>query len=278
MVSSQLYARGLFLYLVPTFYCDVSPRALIYRGCLKVRNRKRNILITLLAGIFVLAVPLVYITVRRELNEFLYPRPNQLPRIVEKPLTDILQDLDSVLKEKAPLVASQLQDGLAPTEIDELEHKAGIKLTDGLRSFYMWHNGCSANGDQDFIPGHVFLPLGTAIERQIQLKEQVDSSSAIQRWAFSIFAGHRRNWITIFEDLCGDGYFYDPSRKDERCCIFYCLAEDGYVFFPSLGNLLEAITECYTQDAYSQVPDSNKLNEDYKKSVKIFARFGTALR
>jgi len=218
---------------------------------------------------------IVYFVMLHGLREFFYPKSPHLPKAVDRPLEDILRDLDGVLIEKAPFVAIQLQPGLHPRKINELEKKAGIELTDELRALYIWHNGCSTESNQNFIPGHLFLPLDTIIEQYMICKQQLKSASIPQRIAFNVFAGHRKDWITIFDDLCGDGYFYDPNRKNNEGCIFYHLAEGGYYFFfPSLKNLLTAITECYIQDAYSQVSGSNTLKQNYEHSEKIFAKFG----
>lgn len=237
---------------------------------------KKWMWIVLTIGIVVTGTFIVYSAMLCELREFFYPKPPHMPKVVDRPIEDILKNLDEVLAEKAPSVAIQLQPGLSPQKIDELEKKAGIELTDELRTLYMWHNGCSTGSNQDFIPGHLFLSLDNTIEQYMVHRQQLKSASVIQRIAFNVFAGHRKNWITIFDDLCGDGYFYDPNRKNNDGCMFYHLAEDGYYFFfPSLKNLLTAITECYKQDAYLKESSSNTLKENYELSKKIFTEFGT---
>jgi cell wall assembly regulator SMI1 len=233
--------------------------------------------IVLILSIIVFGICIAYFAALRGLREFFYPKPMSLPMVVDKSLEDVLRDLDTVLSEKVPSVAIRLQAGLSSREIDELEKKAGIKLNDELRTLYIWHNGCQANENQNFIPGHIFLPLDAAIEQYIICKQQLKSAPLLQRIAFNIFAGHRKNWITIFDDLCGDGYFYDPDRNSNEGCVFYHFSEGGYYFFfPSLKNLLTAITECYRQGAYFQKSGSNLLEKDYEHSEKIFADFGTA--
>ncbi len=236
---------------------------------------KNRMWIVFTFGVVVFGICIVYFVTLRGLREFFYPKPPHLPKVVDRPMEDILQDLDSVLFEKASSVAIKLQPGLSLTKIDELEKKANIELTHELRSLYVWHNGCSNYPNQDFIPGHLFLPLDTTIEKYMICKQQIESTSTLQRLAFNVFAGHRKDWITIFDDIFGDGYFYDPNRKNNEGCIFYHLAEDGYYFFfPSLKNLLTAIIECYRQGAYSQEPGSNTLKQNYEHSKRIFAEFG----
>ena len=213
---------------------------------------------------------------RRRVETFFYPKYIQLTKNVDIPLEVILNELDNILAEKVPFVAEQLQDGLSPEDIDKLENKSGITLTEELRTFYMWHNGCSVNSNQYFFPGHLFLPLDFAIEQHIQLKKDVDSSPWLQRLTFNIFAGHKLSWLTIFDDMCGDGYFYDHLRKNDNCCIFYNFAEDSsYMFFPSLKNLMAAINECYKQNAFRPSSEPNSLEEDFDKAWNIFMKYGS---
>ncbi len=236
---------------------------------------KKWMWIVLTIGIVITGTFIVYSAMLHELREFFYPKPPHMPKVVDRPTEDILKDLDKVLAEKAPSVAIQLQPGLSPRKIDELEKKAGIELTDELRALYMWHNGCSTGSNQDFIPGHLFLSLDTTIKKYLACRQQLKSETILQRIASDVFAGYMDDWITIFGDLFGDGYFYDPNRKNNEGCIFYHITEDVYYFFfPSLKNLLTAITECYKQDAYSQVSGSNTLKQNYEHSKRIFAEFG----
>jgi cell wall assembly regulator SMI1 len=240
---------------------------------------KKWMWIILTIGIVVIVTFIVYSTMLRELCEFFYPMPPHMPKVVDRPIEDILKDLEEVLAEKAPSVAIKLQPGLPSQKIDELEKKASIELTDELRALYMWHNGSSTGSNQDFIPGHLFLSLDTTIEQYLARKQQLKSASVPQRITFNVFAGYSKDWITIFDDLFGDGYFYDPNRKNNKGCIFYHLTEEGYYFFfPSLKNLLTAITECYRQGAYSQEADSNTLKQNYEHSKRIFTEFGAECR
>jgi len=240
---------------------------------------KRHVWVAVTIGIVVFGACIIYFVMCHGLREFLYPKPPHMPKVVKRSLEAVLQDLESVLAEKVPFVANQLQPGLSSGEIDELEKKAGVKLTNELRALYMWHNGCSTETNQDFMPGHLFLPLDTTVEQKMVIKQQLESAPRSQRYAFNLFAGHRLDWITIFDDRCGDGYFYDPKRKNNESCIFYHFAEDGYYFFfPSLKNLLAAITECYRQSAYLQESGSNTLKENYQHSERIFAGFGAECR
>ena len=101
----------------------------------------------------------------------------------------------------------------------------------------------------------------------------------VQRAAFGVFAGHRRSWITLFDDGCGDGYFFDPKRKPQEGAVFYSFAEDGsYVFFPSLGNLLAGAAKCYEVGAFSWTngPSGPHLEEDFNQSRKVWDEFGSS--
>ena len=92
------------------------------------------------------------------------------------------------------------------------------------------------------------MPLIEALAERKCLTEDVKSSSAAQRAAYSFFAGHRNGWLTIFGDGVGDGYFLDTNRMTKPGHIFYNMAEVRcYVFFPSVRILVAAIIQCYSK-------------------------------
>jgi hypothetical protein len=101
------------------------------------------------------------------------------------------------------------------------------------------------------IPGHRFLSLEEIVRERAAMRQQRSAESWLQRPAHAVFAGHRNSWITIMEDLAGDGYFYDPARKTSGGSFFYCFAEEGsYLYFPSFRNFIAAILDCYDSDAF----------------------------
>ena len=176
-------------------------------------------------------------------------------------------------------MADALQPGLTGEVITDIETAGGFSLSDDLRSLYKWHNGMSADGPRDFIPGHRFLPLDDALEEHAALHEQLRSATSLQRAFYSVTIGHRNNWLTVFGDGAGDGYFYDPERRDQEGAFFYHFAEDAdYRFFPTARNFIAGVVEGFESGAYRPSDDEQYLEEDYEQTEMIWQRYGVADR
>lgn len=231
----------------------------------------------IVVGLLVIGASLIPRAVRR----FFYPPAPPMPSVVSTPIAQILADLEAIMKKKAPQVLDQMQAGLSDPEIAALQREAGIQLPAEFRALYQWHNGCRSADPRIVgpIPGHRFLPLNEALGLPTVLSNQVAKATIGQRTAFGIFAGHRRSWITLFDDGAGDGYFFDPKRKPEEGAVFYSFAEDcTYFFFPSLRNLLAGAVKCYETDAFSwtNAPTGSALTEDFPRTTKIWESFGSS--
>jgi hypothetical protein len=95
----------------------------------------------------------------------------------------------------------------------------------------------------------------------------------VQRIAYWVFAGHRTKWLTVLDDLCGDGYFYDPSRRGSAGSFFYHFAEDRqYRIFPALSNFLTGVIECYESGIYRS-GRRGRAGEDFERSFELWARY-----
>jgi cell wall assembly regulator SMI1 len=242
-------------------------------------KRKRVISIGLLIVLGVLAF--VVLMVPQGVRRFFYPPAPPMPPVVSKSVAQILAELESAMKRKAPHVLDDMQPGLSDEEITTLERQAGIQLPEEMRVLYRWRNGCRSQDPRltGPIPGHRFVPLAEALGLPVVLSNQVARATVAQRTAFGIFAGHRKSWITLFDDGCGDGYFFDPKRKLKEGAVFYCFAEDGsYVFFPSVGNLLAGAVKCYETGAFSwkEGPSGPGLDEDFNQTRRIWDEFGSS--
>jgi cell wall assembly regulator SMI1 len=242
-------------------------------------KRRRLIIIALLvlAGLLLSGALLVPRAVRR----IFYPLAPPMPPIVSKSTAQILSELEANIKAKAPQVLEQMKPGLSDEEIIRLEGQAGIRLPDEIRTLYRWRDGCRSKDPLTAgpIPGYRFVPLSEALGLQMVLSNQVSQATAAQRAAFGLFAGHRRSWISLFDDGSGDGYFFDPKRQPQEGAVFYSFAEDGsYVFFPSLGNLLAGAVKCYDVGAFwwTNSPAGSHLEEDFNQSRRIWDEFGSS--
>jgi cell wall assembly regulator SMI1 len=227
------------------------------------------------------ALAVVVLMVPRAVRRYFYPPAPPMPPIVSRPMAEILGELEAVMKTNAPRVLEDLQAGLPNAEITALERQAGFQLPEDIRALYRWRNG-SRSSDPRLagpIPGHRFVPLAEALSLPAVISGQVAGATPVQRAAYGIFAGHRKSWITIFDDGCGDGYFFDPKRKASEGAVFYHLAEDmQYIFFPSAANLLAGAVKCYERKAFSwkDDPQGPGLEEDFNQSPKIWEEFGAS--
>jgi hypothetical protein len=121
------------------------------------------------------------------------------------------------------------------------------------------------------------VPLNEALGLQTVFSNQVSQTTAAQRAAINLFTGHRKTWVSLFDDGAGDGYFFDPKRKPQEGAVFFSFAEDGtYVFFPSLANLLAGTIKCYDVGVFSWTngPSGPHLEEDFNRSRKVWEEFG----
>ena len=234
-------------------------------------------------------VVVAVVGLRTAASRFFYPAAPPMPPVVERPISEILQELERQMEREAPLMLESLQPGLSDEEIAELERKGGFKLPEDMKALYRWHNGCRdweipqepgpAMITVGPIPGHRFMPLDEAIAQRDAMAEEARSGPLGGRLLLPIVAGHRDAWITVFGDMCGDGYFFDPHRSEQEGAVFYCFAEDGtYDFFPSVKNLLAWAVKCYEVGAFrwQSGPEVSDLKEDFERSWELRREFASS--
>jgi hypothetical protein len=203
---------------------------------------------------------------------FFYPRPGVMPAAADESVDASLKRLEETLERHAPYVLTGLQPGLSDDRISDIASRYRLRLTDDLRALYRWRNGSAPDGDVELIPGHRFVPLEEAANERAQ-RRRAPEATAVQRLAHWIFAGHRTTWLTVLDDLCGDGYFYDPARWRRGGSFFYHFAEDReYRFFPSLSAFLGGAIECYETGIYRCGP-RGQATEDHERSFELWARY-----
>lgn len=239
--------------------------------------KKRYILLTVLLSCSILLILGVkYIMGTKD--EFFYPTiVNNIPPVSED-LTAILSEFEAVLKEKNKAAYDAFNPGLLAEEIHKLEEEYQVKLPEEIVTLYMWHNGSSSfekrTTDSDVIPGHWFVPLKYALDQNKSLNQGGDTLA--QKAFFELFAGHMKTWILLFDDGCGDGYFYDSVQKNKSGYVFYHMAEMRYyVFFSSLKNLFKGFVECYREDVYTS--DNTQNYESFEKAAKIMSKYGVSV-
>lgn len=159
-----------------------------------------------------------------------YPQPPTLPPVVPETIPALLARLQSVLEKQAPEVAESWQPGLSNAQISILELRNGFRLSEELRSLYLWHDGADPRSQMHLLPGHRFLALEEIARERSLLSQQMQAASLIQRFADLALTAHRRSWLPVFEDGAGDGYFFDPDRTAQggafffSHCAIFCLA------------------------------------------------------
>jgi len=211
-------------------------------------------------------------------REFLYPPAPPMPAVVSATMPDILAQLETTLKAKAPHILETLQPGLSTDEVAKLETKFNIKLPDDIKQLYQWRNGARPNTNtlEEFFPLYQFVPLQEMLEeREIIDKQQ--PTSFVQRAATKALIGHRDSWLCLFADGAGNGYFYDPKRTVEQGSYFYHYMEDAdFLFFPSMKNVMAGVARCYEKEAFKVKPGTNsvELDENYEAAEKIWTEFG----
>jgi cell wall assembly regulator SMI1 len=193
------------------------------------------------------------------------PIPASLPPVVDESMDSLLQSLESELEKHRPDVIQSLLPGITPEELEHAEALLGQAIHPEMQALYRWHNGL-ANGDELF-PGYGFWSLENAIQtnQEFALK--------YQEKGVSLLMAHEKNWLTLFPDVAGDGYYYDPMRTYENGCIFYIFRESNYYrYFPSVKNLLKAIVDCYQNGVYPQGADPN-----FEVEEQIMDKYGVAI-
>lgn len=207
------------------------------------------------------------------LEVFFYPKPGRLPPVVSQSAEELLARLTACLSSNAPSVLASLQPGLSEAQISTLETQGHFKLPPDLRSLYRWHNGQSRSNVCSFLPGQRFVPLDEFVEEKFVLQGQLADAKWHQSRAFSLLSGYTKDWIQVFDDRTGDGYFYDPSRAEGSGAFFYRFTEVRYYrWFPSVRNFLEGCIECYETNAFAIGKEANELVEDSQKTEIIWNR------
>src|SRR6266496_2956264 len=69
-------------------------------------------------------------------RRFFYPKPSRMPAEVQKSMSEVLTQLESVLRTKAPHALERLQPGLLAEQIATLERQSGFQIPDDIKALY----------------------------------------------------------------------------------------------------------------------------------------------
>jgi cell wall assembly regulator SMI1 len=234
-------------------------------------------LFIILGALFLVLAVAVWVLIHYAVPAFFYPKAGNMPPIVSETTAQLLTQLQSTLEKRAPEVLKSLQPGLSDQQISDLEAKGGFTLSPDLREFYRWHNGSNRETNVDFIPIHRFVPLEEIVSERTLLTSETNKPSVVQSSAYSLFAGHRKNWVQILDDGAGDGYYFDSDRLGHGGDIFYNFAETRtYQFFPSFRNFLKGVIECYDQQIFTTKDNGKSLDEDFTRATTVWNKLGVS--
>jgi cell wall assembly regulator SMI1 len=207
-------------------------------------------------------------------REVMYPPTPVMPAVVSASVEELLGEYEAFLKADVPAMWSALRPGLGDGEIDELEQRHGVKLTEDLRALYRWRDGTSAASTLNAFPDRRFVPLGEALGERDARRKQVNSGSRMERAAHAALAGYRDGWIDVIVDMSGDGYFFDPGRAESAGSFFFCFAEDSsYEFYPKFRNYLASVVEGRRQGIFG-AGDFGVETKDFAAAYERVGRYG----
>ena len=193
------------------------------------------------------------------------PKPSTMPPVVGESMDILLQSLESELARQRPEIIPWLNPSMTAEELEQAERTLGISIHPEMHTLYRWHNGL--DDSQELFPGHGFWSLETAIQTNLEFWREYEAKG------MGFFMAHEKNWLSLFPDAAGDGYYYDPKTKYEADGIFYNFREIGYYrYFPSIKNLLKAIVECYQNGVYPQGAEP-----DFDMEDRIMNKYGVAV-
>jgi hypothetical protein len=188
-----------------------------------------------------------------------------MPAVVPDSMNDLLVSLERELEKNRPEILSFLQPGISEAGLEQAEETMRQSIHPEMVELYRWHDGLA--NDQELFPGFGFWSLEESIQTNQELTRQYQAKG------MSLFMAHERNWLTLFPDPAGDGYYYDPSQNYETRGVFYNFRETGYYrYFPSIKNLLKAIVECYQSGAYRPNGET-----DFQREAQIMDQYSIAV-
>lgn len=207
-------------------------------------------------------------------------KASAMPVIVERPVDELLDEIEGLMREKAPGAYAALRPGIAPEALAEPERQYNVTLTDDMKALYLRHDGCDDGpygasrpfGMGELIPQHRFVPLGEALEVRQSLRDTPIL------WEREIL--HQRlNGLLVSDDGAGDGYFLEPTHSASEGVMLYSFLETGvFTCFPSVGNLLAGAIECFQQDAFFRTEadweDEEVRDRKFDVEVAIRAMYG----
>lgn len=210
-------------------------------------------------------------------DDELYPRPREVPESTNRPLPELLREYELVVKELSPSAHATLQPGLSTGELDELEQKYSTVLSRDIRLLYSWKNGSETSQAINVFPYMRFVPLQEALERRDHFRNAMNDAPDESQKLSADWLGHRYAWVGVIENSAGDGYFYDPDRRDQSSSFFFHGHDEvGYLFYPAIGNYIEELLDLHRSAQLSAGETGLTLEYEwtYEEEKAFLNRFG----
>lgn len=205
----------------------------------------------------------------------MYPRPTNLSPATAKALAGLLSEYENVIRELNPGVYAALQPGLSVEQLDAFEVQHDIVLTTDIRTLYSWKNGSSDHTNA--FPFYKFVPLGEALDSRKHFRKGTQDKPPEIQEVYHDWLAFRYSWLCVLDNQCGDGYFYDPDRREEASSFFYTCHDDvGYMFYPSIGNYIEELLELHRRKELSTGKSGIEQDSDraYDEEKIFLNQFG----
>jgi cell wall assembly regulator SMI1 len=144
-----------------------------------------------------------------------------MPRKIKKNMKETWEIVADKLKEMAPIVYKDLNEGATQEQIDELERLTGVKLPIDFVEFYKIHNGQTPikfAPDISLFDHTKLMSIEEIIEVWTRWKEQVDAGEFIDNknmpWKTNPDTGIKNDWwnplwIPFFDDADCNHYCID---------------------------------------------------------------------
>jgi len=134
-------------------------------------------------------------------------------------INDILEQLDSSLKDNYSDVFESLQPGASEEELKTLKEKCfeGKDLPEDLVSLYKWHNGQTGFDSLNQNDNRTFLPILEVIDTWEFLNDPMED----------ILEPISRSWIPITHNGAGDYLVYETEGENAGKIIEYWHDDEG---------------------------------------------------
>lgn len=167
-----------------------------------------------------------------------------------------LEILDRQLAKLRPEYYKQLQPGLSAAQIQALQEKYNIKLSEDVIELYKWRNGQPDSCYEAFVNNSMFVPLESALESAAEYTGMIGTDFETENW-------WHKDWIPLFHNGGGDLICYDMgglfTNNPGQLIEFWHADHDRNVIAPSLTAFLDALIAYYKEGALDEYYEAKDI-------------------